>query len=389
MDISVLKEILTQSTAPFREMQVLSLVERFLIDAKIPFFYDRAGNMLVGFESEGQLKKALSKKSQVPMRIMMAHTDHPGFHGVRWLDEKTLSVKWLGGSPKKYLNYAKVWLADETGNLTEGRLQDITIASHGFSIDKAVVKLKQALPGKRRPAAKKIFGGFKFRLPFWRSGNLVYSRAADDLVGVFCVIETIKKLFQNPSRKDQRSFLGLLTRAEEVGFVGAIAHFEQGWYKKANRDVICISLEASRTLPGAQIGKGPVVRLGDRRTVFSATALQALTQLAEKHIKGNYQRRIMDGGACEGSATTMLGLQTVGISIPLGNYHNEGYEGGQDCRGPRGPAPEFVHLKDIEHMLCLCQATAFDTQVWTKPWLQPWSRLYKNYEVMKKHLNRS
>ena len=384
LDINILKAVLSQSTAPFREMHVFSLVETLLTEAKVPFFYDQVGNMSIGFENEARYKKALSKKSQVPLRLMMAHTDHPGFHGVRWLDDQNLAVKWFGGSPKKYLHRAQVWLADEAGDLGEGRLHKVQLASHGFSIDTAVVKLAHALPGKR-PGAKRLFGGFKFRSPFWRSGKLVYSRAADDLVGVFCIIETAKKLFQSAQRKDQMSFAGLLTRAEEVGFVGAMAHFDQGWYKAVARDVICISLEASRTLPGARIGQGPVVRLGDRRTVFSAAPLQALTLLAEKHIKGNYQRRIMDGGACEGSATTMLGLPTVGISIPLGNYHNEGYEGGQDCRGPRGPAPEHVNLNDIENMLRLCQAVAEDTKIWAQPWQAPWGRLYKNYQAMKKH----
>ena len=94
-------------------------------------------------------------------------------------------------------------------------------------------------------------------------------------------------------------FIGLLTRGEEVGFVGAVKHFESAYLAKARRPLMVVSLEASRTLTGAIIGKGPVVRLGDRRTVFDAGGLQVLSQLAERLLPKAHQRRIMDGGACE------------------------------------------------------------------------------------------
>lgn len=362
----------------------MAAIEGILTEGRVPWFYDDHGNMVVGVENKKALLKILAQKSATPLRIMMAHTDHPGFHGVRWVDEKTLAIKWFGGSPKKYLNRAQVWLADSDGAGTQGRLTNIELASHGFSIDKAEVKISQPISNKHI-AAKHIFGGFKFHSPFWRAGNLLYTRAADDLAGVFCIVETAKKLFQG-KRKNTPSFIGLLTRAEEVGFIGAMAHFNLGWYARIQRPLLCVSLEASRTLEGAEIGNGPVVRLGDRRTVFSAAQLQALTELAQRHLKGEHQRRIMDGGACEGSATTMLGFPTIGISIPLGNYHNEGYQGGPDCRGPRGPAPEYVHIKDIERTLKLCIALAEDDKVWANPWQESWARLQKNFTAMKKHL---
>ena len=61
-----------------------------------------------------------------------------------------------------------------------------------------------------------------------------------------------------------------------MGFVGAIAHFELDWRERARRPIVAISLETSRTLPNALIGQGPVVRLGDRRTVFDPGYLHIL-----------------------------------------------------------------------------------------------------------------
>ncbi|NBX77138.1 MAG: hypothetical protein EBQ92_11335 [Proteobacteria bacterium] len=191
-----------------------------------------------------------------------------------------------------------------------------------------------------------------------------YTKAADDLVGCFVAIETAKKAAKLQSRK----FIGVLTRAEEVGFVGCIAHFELGWLKSAKRPIVVVSLETSRTLPGAIVGKGPVVRLGDRAGVFSGSAIEVLSQIAQRKLPKKFQRRVMDGGTCEATVAVANQVPALGISIPLGNYHNQGFEGGPDCRGPEGPAPEFVSLSDIKGMLALCEGLLEDDLPWEDPW---------------------
>jgi endoglucanase len=178
----------------------------------------------------------------------------------------------------------------------------------------------------------------------------------------------------------------LLTRGEEVGFVGAIAHFDLGWLERARRPIVAISLETSRTLPNALIGKGPVVRLGDRRTVFDPGCLQILMEVAEQELPGKHQRRVMDGGACEATAAIAWGLPAIGISVPLGNYHNQGLEGGPDCSGPDGPAPEFVHLDDIDGLLLLCRGLMQPGLAWAEPWKKLRARLRKNYHCYQRHL---
>jgi endoglucanase len=111
-----------------------------------------------------------------------------------------------------------------------------------------------------------------------------------------------------------------------------------------------------------------VVRLGDRLTTFHPGALRAFSALAAEHLPGKHQRRIMDGGTCEGTVAQAYGFPTVGISIPLGNYHNQSFEGGPDSRGPLGPAPEFVHLDDIAGMEILCRALLEKGLNWQDAW---------------------
>ena len=364
---TLLTRLLQQPTAPFREEHVVTAVERILTAARIPFFRDPIGNMIIGCASRAQYRRLAHEKSTEPLRVFMAHMDHPGFHGVRWMSGTRLSVKWYGGSPVSHAHGSRVWLATREGDRMEGKLARVRLVKSRRAIQTAEVHVSGATR-EPKPKASAIYGGFGFRAPVWRSGKKLYTKAADDLVGVFAIIDTAMWLRANHRGAKSPPFLGILTRAEEVGFIGAIGHFELGWLSNARRPAVCVSLETSRTLPGAAVGKGPVVRLGDRRTTFHPDYLAVLSDVARKTLLKRHQRRIMDGGTCEATAATVYGLPAIGISVPLGNYHNEGFEGGPDCRSPRGPAPEFVHLDDIEGMSKLCRALVRAGWPWEKPW---------------------
>jgi endoglucanase len=381
--LQLLRDILQQPAAPFREQHVVRCVVSHLERAGVPHFLDPVGNLVIGVGNEKAYRRLLQQKQQEPVRLFVAHMDHPGFHGLRWLSPRRLAVQWHGGSPLKHLAGARMWLANDDGLLGYGRLAKPTLLKAGWAMDRAEVRLDadavaEAVAGTE---AKQLFGGFAFRSQSWISGKRLYTRAADDLVGVFAIVATAIDLQR---RKQPAPFIGLLTRAEEVGFVGAVKHLELDWLAAARRPLVCVSLEASRTLPGARIGKGPVVRLGDRRTTFDSSLLKVLTDVAEKILPGRHQRRVMDGGSCEATATTAWGLPTMGITLPLGNYHNQGFEGGMDCPKPEGPAPEFVHLDDIEGELRLCRGLMRRGLAWSDPWQVTRRRLSKN----SRHYNR-
>lgn len=382
----LLISLLTQPTAPFREEHVSAVAARVLAAADMPFFDDPLGNLVIGADSPATYRRLLRTRGGDPLRVFIAHMDHPGFHGVRWLNERVLTVKWHGGSPVKHLNGARMWLADSEGEVGEGILRRVTLNTLRYGIDTAEVHLSENVFSGHCPAADELFGGFKFRKPVWKSGSLLYTKAADDLIGVFCIVATALEAFGKRSAKSPPPMIGLLTRGEEVGFIGAIGHFELGWLQDAQRPLLCVSLEASRTLPGAIVGQGPVVRLGDRRTLFQSGGTQLLTELAEKLLPKKYQRRVMDGGTCEGTAATAYGFPTIALTVPLGNYHNQGFEGGPDCRAPQGPAPEFVHLDDVEGQRKLCLALLRGNLAWADPWKKVRARLKSNYRAYRHYL---
>ena len=387
---ALLTALLSQPTAPFRETHVIRLVTAVLNHQGIPYFIDPIGNIVVGATSQTDYRRLLRESGDElgdePLRVFIAHMDHPGFHGVRWLAPNILRIRWHGGSPTKRLSGSRVWLSTEQGWAGEGMLRKVTLHPKGYAIGTAEVHVSAAQITAARPGARSLYGGFKFRKPVWKSGSKLYTQAADDLIGVFCILTTALELFGQRGRKQRPPFIGLLTRAEEVGLVGAVGHFELGWLQAARRPIVCVSLEASRTLPGAVVGLGPIVRLGDRRTPFHAGYSQVLTELAEQVLPQQHQRRIMDGGSCEGSAAMAYGLPTIALAVPLGNYHNQGLEGGPDCRGRLGPAPEFVHLDDVEGQRKLCLALMQDKLPWHDPWRKVQTRLRQNYGAYRKLL---
>jgi putative aminopeptidase FrvX len=377
----LLFDLLHQPTAPFREMHVAKWVAKKLRRARVPFFFDPSGNIVVGAASAAEYKKLLSRPEREPVRLFVAHMDHPGFHGERWLSDSVLEVSWHGGAPVKGLQDAHLWLANQSGYAALGHMTHPRLDKKRKRLLQARVRITRKA-WLLRPPAQTLFGGFGERAPVWREGKIFYTKAADDLVGVFAIVRTAMKLFHGGKRPP---FIGLLTRGEEVGFIGMLAHLESGWLQRAKRRVICVSLETSRTLPGADIGKGPVVRLGDRRTVFDAAYLRVLADVAEKVLPKQHQRRIMDGGTCEATAALAYALPAIGISVPLGNYHNESYEG--RTRGQ--PAPEYVHRDDVAGLLKLCEGLMQRGLPWDKPWENTRRALHRNFQQQRRRLGKT
>ncbi len=202
---------------------------------------------------------------------------------------------------------------------------------------------------KKKPATKK-FGAFRmWDLPACevRAGR-IRSRACDDLIGCSAIVAMLRELELTGA---ECSAWGLFTRAEEVGFVGAIELAKSG---KLPKSVTVVSLETSSVLGGpVKIGAGPIIRVGDRTSVFDSAATAQL-QSAAKVAGIAHQRALMQGGTCEATAYALYGYRTAAMCVALGNYHN--------CGPGDRIAPEYVSLEDSLGMarLCVAAATAAD-----------------------------
>ncbi len=117
----------------------------------------------------------------------------------------------------------------------------------------------------------------------------------------------------------------LFTRAEEIGFAGAIAALKGS---QPLAPVPTLSLETSKARGFAQIDGGPIVRVGDRLSIFDSRITHwletAFRDRQAAHPDAVYQRLLMGGGTCEASVFLRAGMPTGALCVALNNYHNMG-----------------------------------------------------------------
>jgi putative aminopeptidase FrvX len=233
---------------------------------------------------------ALYKNSEsAPAFAFAAHMDHPAYVG----------RKFLGGVPESYR--------------------------------------------KSKPPTEK-FGPFRmWALPSFQLRNgRIFARACDDLIGCACIVATLRELSK---KRVKCATYGLFTRAEEVGFVGAIHLAKAALVPK---ETTIVSLETSSQKGGpVKMGAGVIIRVGDRTSVFDSAGTARLLEVA-KVAEIPHQRALMQGGTCEATAYALYGYTTVAMCVALGNYHN--------CGPGNQIAPEYVSVADAIAMTELCTA---------------------------------
>ncbi len=264
----------------------------------------------------------------VPPIAFVAHMDHPGFEAVQ-VSRQGVTARALGGVPQVSLTgEVPVQLVLPDGIRLSGSTAGRTGNESGQMVS---VRLSETPDlGLSLPV---VFDLADFQM----DGDLILMRALDDLAGCAAALAALSLL---SGRSGLGDVYGVFTRAEEVGLVGARLLAEAGTLPS---DTLVVSLEASRTLPGAAIGGGPVIRVGDASLTFDADAEAVLVSAREELMEAapgfEAQRQLMSGGTCEASAFRYHGYRTTGVAFPLGNYHNGTPLG--------GVAEEYIHVDDF------------------------------------------
>jgi endoglucanase len=178
--------------------------------------------------------------------------------------------------------------------------------------------------------------------------GVIHGRACDDLIGCAAILATLVQLKRQRAKVN---VIGILARAEEVGFHGALMVAENSTIPL---NALVVSLETSREMPPVKMGAGVIVRVGDRSSIFDSGATRFLTEvggeLAKADKKFNVQRALMSGGTCEGTAYQEYGYQTAALCVALGNYHN--------CGARDRIKAEYVSVADAEGMVTLLVSAA-------------------------------
>lgn len=321
--LQLLRAVLSQPTAPFHEDAVRGEIIMQLAQlSRVTVEQDDFGNVIACYRGcSGHAEYAFS-----------AHMDHPAY--VMKATADTGNTGFNAGS-----------------SVLSPSLPDPVLPVSPVAFDLSGWEFMGGVPEEYRANGRiREFGAFAmWDLPACElRDGFIHSRACDDLIG--CV--AILALFQELERSEaEATVYGLFTRAEEVGFVGAI---QLARSRKVSRDLTIVSLEtSSEKAPGCRMGAGPIVRVGDRTAIFDDTATAILTQLATA-AKLPFQRCLMNGGTCEATAYQLYGYRTAGLCVALGNYHN--------CGPDLQIAAEYVALDDVLGMIELMRLAVTNEQ---------------------------
>jgi len=306
-----LEAVLACPTAPFHE----GLVHGVILGA-----VTASGRLRARTDDFGNLQ--VTYGSARPRLLFACHTDHPALEA---RGDGTAVVR--GGIRPQALVGASLRRLDRPGRAaTVGKV------------------LKEERPSVVRLKGRRLKRGTPLvpDLPPPSVGKThVQARAVDDQVAVAACLAMFDRL---EALRWKGTVGALFTRGEEVGFAGAL-----GWVAttKTRRSTTIVNLEMSNARPHTPQGKGPILRVGDRLTVFSqevSAELEATARaLARTDKEFRYQRALMDGGACEATVYAHGGFRAGALCLPLRNYHNHAPRGGL--------AREDVHAADAENLV--------------------------------------
>jgi putative aminopeptidase FrvX len=305
-------------TAPCHETHVRDCLLGRLADLPhVTTRLDEFGNLHASYEHEAAGRE--------PFRVV-AHMDHPAFvvHRQEGADE----LHFAGGVDEKYFAGKGVVFHHEA---TVESLGWAKIEHAVFTGDVKRVIIDRPIPAQATFAT--------WDLPKARcTKRLFVSPACDDLAQVSTVLALFRRLALQEAKA---SVHAVFTRGEEIGFAGAMAALKA---KTPLEPMPTLSLETSMARGFARVDAGPVVRVGDRLSIFDSRITHWLETAFRDRLSArpgaSYQRLLMGGGTCEASVFHRAGLPTGALCVALNNYHNMG--AGNSVRA------ESISLRDIQ-----------------------------------------
>jgi putative aminopeptidase FrvX len=308
---------------------------------------DRAGNLLV---------RSAERSRKRPV-VAVAHMDHPALV-VRRTGART-EVELRGGVYPEYVAKARLQLETATAPRPVRLDEFDAITSRGW------------LGGSHGDAAVGDIARWAFPpASLGVEGDRLRARACDDLAGAAAALSALDRL----AGAGVDHFSVLLTRAEEVGFVGAIAACE---LKTIPTGARVLSIECSRASNDAPVGGGPIVRVGDASSVFSSELTNRVSDTA-RSAQLPHQRKLMSGGSCEATAFAALGYEATGLCLALDNYHNMvDIDGVRSGKRQARLGPEAISLADFHGLVDLLEAVALGLDSGKSKLPQRLRRLYK------------
>jgi endoglucanase len=329
-----LRDLTALPTAPGHEVRVEAWVRKWVAARPdLSVRQDSAGNLLI---TRKQDDRRADRRSRL---WITAHMDHPAFVVLGRPDGREVEVEFRGGVREAYLRGARIDLLDSRNRAFPARMAGLDPNATPFPRGVAVLdgpapSLRSGDIGRWRFAGGSGAVGFRNRQ--------LRAHACDDLAGLAAALSALDRA---RGRQNLAPIGVLLTRAEEIGFLGAIAACRDPSIRTRDR-LLC--LEASRSFPDSPLGGGPILRVGDRAGTFDPDLTYRIGVWLRRHEETSpgfrWQRRLMSGGTCEASAFCAYGFRAACACLPLEAYHN--MDDPDTTRSKARAVPERIDLND-------------------------------------------
>lgn len=335
LDLDLLRSLTQTPGIASREDKVRAVVATHLGPLVDDLSVDALGN-LIGHR----------KGSGGPRIAIAAHIDEIGFL-VRHVDDNGfLRVQRVGGFDPRVLVAQRVAVHTWAGVALPGVFQPASKPIHlmqpGDSKDLKLEDLFVDL-GMAPDAVKdqvRIGDMVTLERDLIQAGDTVVSKALDDRLGVYVMIEAVRKATESIAE-----IFAIATTQEEIGLRGAHASA----YSVEPDLAIALDVTIAADIPGgtpdahvSKLGAGTAIKIIDSSQIANPMIVDHLRDLAEEHGIP-YQMEILPFGGTDAGAfqTSRGGMPTATISIPTRYVHT---------------VNEMAHVDDIQASVDLLAA---------------------------------
>ncbi len=335
IDIDMLRSLTQTPGIASREDKIRDVVATYLGPLVDDLTVDALGN-LIGHR----------KGSRGPRIAIAAHIDEIGFL-VRHVDDNGfLRVQRVGGFDPRVLVAQRVMVHTRSGVALPGVFQPASKPIHlmqpGDAKDLKLEDLFVDLGMDSDAVTQQVRIGDMVTLErdLIEAGNTIVSKALDDRLGVYVMIEALRKAVESSAE-----LFAIATTQEEIGLRGAHASA----YSVDPDIAIALDVTIAGDVPGGspdahvtKLGLGTAIKILDSSQIANPMIVDHLRDLAEENDIP-FQMEILPFGGTDAGAfqTSRGGMATATISIPTRYVHT---------------VNEMAHVRDIEASIDLLAA---------------------------------
>jgi len=334
MNLSLFEEICQTPGAPGFEDRIRAVVVRELKPLVDELRVDALGNVIAHRKGKPKAKKLMLAAHMDEISFVVRHVDETGFIRFTTLggfDPKTLTAQRVlvhtrSGDVLGVMGTKPVHLMTEEERRAGPRIENYFI-DVGLPAKEVTKKVRVGDPVTRERSFVKI-------------GNTVNSKSLDNRVGVFVMIEAVRK-----ARRQDIDLYAVATVQEEVGLRGATT---------ASNDIrpdigIALDVTLANDVPDArpfekvsELGKGAAIKILDSSVIANRRLVDYLVKTAETK-KIPYQLEVLSAGGTDTAAMQRAGSGAIAgcVSIPCRYVHS---------------VIEMCHTKDVQASVDLVAA---------------------------------